>query len=101
MDKDIDKLLAYIDGKEPKGQFTKDIAAEAERIKQHKETRLEYMTLMMELKEQRREGWEEGMKKGIEKGITDTALSMLKENIPIETIARITNLSTDKILSLR
>ena len=50
VDKDIDKFLAYIDGKAAEGKFTKDVEAEAERIKEHKETRLEYMTLMMELK---------------------------------------------------
>ena len=60
VDKDIDKFLAYIDGKAAEGKFTKDVEAEAERIKEHKETRLEYMTLMMELKEQWREGRKEG-----------------------------------------
>ncbi|MBR1885689.1 MAG: hypothetical protein IJ812_04720 [Schwartzia sp.] len=35
-------------------------ASEVERIKQHKETKVEYMTLMMELNRQRREGREEG-----------------------------------------
>lgn len=42
MDNDIDKFLAYIDGKAAEGKFTKDIAAEAERIKQHKETRYSF-----------------------------------------------------------
>ena len=53
-----------MDGKAAEGEFTQDIAAEVERIKQHNETRVEYMTLMMELKEQRREGMEEGINKG-------------------------------------
>ena len=53
-----------MDGKAAEGQFTQDIAAEVERIKQHNETKVEYMTLMMELKEQRREGFDEGINKG-------------------------------------
>ncbi len=64
VDEDIGKFLAYVDGKAAEGEFTQDIAAEVERIKQHNETRVEYMTLMMELKEQRREGMEEGINKG-------------------------------------
>lgn len=64
VDEDIDKFLAYVDGKAAEGKFTQDIAAEVERIKQHKETKVEYMTLMMELKEQRREGYDEGRTDG-------------------------------------
>lgn len=60
VDEDTDKFLAYVDGKTAEGEFTQDIAAEVERIKQHNETRVEYMTLMMELKEQRREGYDDG-----------------------------------------
>lgn len=64
VDEDIDKFLAYVDGKAAEGEFTRDIAAEVERIKQHKDTEVEYMTLMMELKEQRREGYDEGKNEG-------------------------------------
>ena len=38
---------------------------------------------------------------GIETNRTATVLSMLKENLPIEMIARITNLSADKIRALK
>ena len=92
VDKDIDRFLAYIDGKTAKGQFTKDIAAEAERIKQHKETRLEYMTLMMELKEQRREGWEECKK--------DMILKLLRANQSLPFIAQISDLPMEKIAEI-
>jgi hypothetical protein len=60
VDADIASFLNYVDGKTAEGKFTKDVAAEVERVKQHDETRLEYMTLMMELKQQRREGYDEG-----------------------------------------
>ena len=33
VDEDIDKFLAYVDGKAAEGEFTQDIAAEVERIK--------------------------------------------------------------------
>lgn len=64
VDKDIESFLAYVDGNTAEGKFTQDIAAEVERVKQHNETRVEYMTLMMELKQQRREGYAEGEASG-------------------------------------
>ena len=68
VDEDIKRFLAYADGKAAEGEFTRDIASEVERLRQHKEMRVEYMTLMMEMKEQRREGREEGRKEGREEG---------------------------------
>ena len=59
VEKDIDSFLAYVDGKAAEGKFTKDIASEVNKVKQHNETKVEYMTLMMELKQQRREGAEQ------------------------------------------
>ena len=47
------------------------------------------------------EAWEEGREEGREEGIASTAVNMLKENIPIEIIARVTNLPANEILSLR
>ena len=69
IDDDIDKFLAYVDGKAAEGEFTQDIAAEVERLKRHNETRVEYMMLMMELKEQRREGYDEGRVETILKNV--------------------------------
>ena len=71
VDKDIDNFLAYLDGKTAKGKFTEDVAAEVDRVKQHKETRLEYMTLMMKLREQRREGFAEGRIETILKNVRE------------------------------
>ena len=47
------------------------------------------------------QGLEQGIEQGIETNRTATVLSMLKENLPIEMIARITNLSADKIRALK
>jgi len=78
VDEDIDKFLAYVDGKAAEGQFTQDIAAEVERIKQHNETKVEYMTLMMELKEQRREGYDEGRNDGRNEGRVDNIVDNVR-----------------------
>ena len=60
VDKDIENFLAYVDGKAAEGKFTKDIEAEVGRVKNHQETKVEYMTLTMELKKHWREGKQEG-----------------------------------------
>lgn len=51
---------------------------------------------MLELQNQRYEGIEECIEKGIEK----TAFNMLKENIPLELISKVTNLSMDRIRAI-
>ena len=81
MDEDIGKFLAYVDGKAAEGEFTQDIAAEVERIKQHDETKVEYMTLMMELKEQRREGYDEGRTDGRNEGLTEGRVNTIVNNV--------------------
>ena len=79
VDDDIKKFLAYVDGHTPEGDFTREIASETEKIKEHKETRLEYMTLMMELKEQRNEGREEGREEGIAHATLASLRSLMKK----------------------
>lgn len=78
IDKDIDKFLAYVNGKAAEGRFTKDVEAETKRIKEHKEMRLEYMHLMAELQDQRREGRKEGRAEGREEGRKDGVLSSIR-----------------------
>ncbi len=49
----------------------------------------------------REEGREEGIEKGIEKGIEQTALNMIKNEVPDEKIALYTGLSMEQITRLR
>ncbi|WP_294147113.1 Rpn family recombination-promoting nuclease/putative transposase [uncultured Selenomonas sp.] len=56
LDPDIVAFLDYVNGLVAKGRFAKDIEKEVRKVKEHKETRWEYMTLMMEMKKQRSEG---------------------------------------------
>ena len=48
---------------------------------EHNETRVEYMTLMMELKEQRREGYDEGKTEGRAEGRAEGRVEGRVENI--------------------
>ena len=99
---DIAAFLRYADGKAAEGALTKEINEEVLRIKEHKEMRREYMTLLMELQKYKIEGMqvgiEIGMKQGIEKGMEKgmakkgrtVIVNLLKLNMPIDNIAAAT-----------
>ncbi|MDD7073239.1 MAG: hypothetical protein PUH97_02750 [Dialister sp.] len=82
--------------------MTKEINEEVIRIKEHKEMRREYMTLLMELQKYKIEGMQEGieigMKQGMEQGMEQwmeekgrtVIVNLLKLNMPIEGIAAAT-----------
>lgn len=96
VDEDIQNFLAYVDGHAAEGKFTQDIAQEVEKVKLHKETRLEYMTLLMEMKEQRREGRQEGR----QEGIAGVIINMLKEHYPYEVISKLAETTTDDVIRI-
>lgn len=83
---DVAAFLRYVDGKAAEGVFMKEVSEEVARIKEHKEVRREYMTLLMELQKSKREGVEEGMEK---KGWT-VIINLLKLNMPVDSIAAAT-----------
>ena len=95
-------FLRYVDGKAAEGALTKEINEEVIRIKEHKEMRREYMTLLMELQKYKTEGMQEGieigMKQGMEKGLEQgmekkgrtVIMNLLRLNMPIDNIAAAT-----------
>ena len=95
-------FLRYVDGIAAEGALTKEINEEVIRIKEHKEMRREYMTLLMELQKYKIEGMQEGieigMKQGMEQGMEQwmeekgrtVIVNLLKLNMPIEGIAATT-----------
>ena len=62
-------FLHYVDGKAAEGALTKEINEEVIRIKEHKEMRREYMTLLMELQKYKIEGMQEGIEIGMKQGM--------------------------------
>ena len=94
-------FLRYVDGKAAEGALTKEINEEVIRIKEHKEMRREYMTLLMELQKYKTEGMQEGieigMKQGMEQGMEQwmeekgrtVIVNLLKLNMSIEGIAAV------------
>ena len=58
------------------------------------------MTLMMELKEQRREGHEEGYNEGIDSAREESALAMFADNLPVDKVAQYSKLSLQAATAL-
>ncbi|MDY4795352.1 MAG: hypothetical protein SO159_05065 [Dialister sp.] len=94
-------FLRYVDGIVAEGALTKEINEEVIRIKEHKEMRREYMTLLMELQKYKIEGMQEGieigMKQDMEQGMEQwmeekgrtVIVNLLKLNMSIEGIAAV------------
>mgnify|MGYP006902264023 CR=1 FL=1 len=89
---DVQAFLRYVDGKAAEGAFVQALDTEVKAIKQHKETRREYMTLAMELKRMFAEG-----EKNKE---TMMILAMLQDGVAKETIAKYAKVSVDYITEL-
>ena len=95
-DPDLAGLLRYIDQNIPTNPFTRELDKTIQHIKSQEETRREYMTFAMELRQQRREGVEEGRTEERKKN----ALRMLREGLSPEMTARCTELSLQEVRDL-
>ena len=88
----IRAFLRYVDGKAAEGVFVQEVDEEVRRVKQHDETRREYMTLAMELKRMFSEGAKDKE--------TMMILEMLREGISKETIAKCARVSVEYVVEL-
>ena len=68
LDPDVRAFLRYVDGKAAEGNFMKAVEAEVMRVKEHKETRREYMTYAMEIKRRELAKFQEGREEGRQAG---------------------------------
>lgn len=76
-------FLKYLKGNQTKNNaFVEKMAHEVSTARNCEEWRVEYMTLMMELRERYNEGRREGREQGIEVFVLDK----LEENVPAEKI---------------
>lgn len=78
--KDARNILKYIESSTPGDEFTEKLAQEMQKIKENKEWKVEYMTLLMREREKYKEGKAEGKAEGIAEGracgIIDALLSV-------------------------
>ena len=98
-------LLDFIDGKEPKDDYTKELAEAVESVRKNEKRRLDYMTLQMHYQEKYeqgiQQGIEQGMEQGIEEGKKQSALRMIGAGkLPFEEIALYTGLTLKQVKEL-
>lgn len=61
---ELKSLLDFIDGEEPRDEFTKELEAAVKTVRKNEKWRLDYMTLQQEYRERFREGKIEGKIEG-------------------------------------
>ena len=96
LDPDVRAFLRYVDGKAAEGSFMKAVEDEVMRVKEHKETRREYMTYAMEIKRRELAKFKEGR----EEERSSIILNMLKKGMSAEVIAECVQASVAYIVEL-
>lgn len=92
--KDAKKILEFIESNSAEDDFTKRLEEEVQKIKENKEWKVEYMTLLMREREKYKEGYTEGeiageargKAEGEARGIIDFALDLGYSNEEILTV---------------
>ncbi|MCM1307652.1 MAG: Rpn family recombination-promoting nuclease/putative transposase [Butyrivibrio sp.] len=103
---EMKRLLDFIDGKEPKDDFTKELDAAVRSVRRNEKWRLDYMTLQMKYQEKYERGIEQGIEQGIERGIEQgnrqSALRMLQNGkLSLEEIALYSGLTLEQVSELK
>ena len=125
LDGELRLFYDYIKDKIAQTDFTKELDATIFRMKQEKEERNMYLTYSSRMMEQRRDGYEAGLSTGREEGISiglatgreegisiglergayqkalEMARAMYLDKVPIETIAKYTNLPLETVMELK
>ena len=116
VDKDIQDLLEFINGKKAQGDFVKRIATKVGEVKSNDRLKVRYMSWYAEemrikrlariegREEGREEGRAEGRVEGREEGRTEVRLEMIKnllsENAPLDLISKVSGWTKEKILEI-
>ena len=113
VDGNLKAFLEYVAGRKEENTFIDKLEEEIKKIKENQEWRREYMTLLMRDQENIEKGIEQGIEKGIKQGIEkgieqgieqgkeETIIGMLREGLPMELIAKVTNYPVEKIEEIK
>lgn len=91
--KEIKAFLGYLKEELTQSDFTKKLYKEVEKARENKEWRREYMAWISELEESKEEAREAERE--------ETAISMLRDNMPISKIILYSRLPESRILELQ
>ena len=91
---ELKSLLDFIDGEEPRDEFTKELEAAVKTVRKNEKWRLDYMTLQMNYQEK----YEQGIEQGREQSNRQSALRMIKAGkLSNDEIALYSGLTTEQV----
>lgn len=94
---ELKSLLDFIDGEEPRDEFTKELEAAVKTVRKNEKWRLDYMTLQMNYQEK----YEQGIEQGREQSNRQSALRMIKAGkLSNDEIALYSGLTTEQVEAL-
>ena len=115
-DKELSAFLSYVNGNKPESEFTRTVDRETARVKDDEIWRARVMTWEMDQKIMQKRYYQQGEKSGEMKGkkigekigekigartkALEIAKTLLKDGMPVEKIARITNLPVEEVAAL-
>ena len=99
-DKELRDFMTFLKSNEAKSEFTKEIAKMVETKKFEQSFINEYLAWNLHDDDVKRRGVAEGIQLGIQQANLGTARNLLAMNMPIESIAKATGLSTAQIKAL-
>ena len=97
LSEEIKAFFGYLKEELTQSDFTKKLYEEVEKARENKEWRREYMAWISELEESKEEAREEAREAERE----ETAISMLRDNMPISKIILYSRLPESRILELQ
>ena len=98
---EIKAFFGYLKEELTQSDLTKKLYEEVEKARENKEWRREYMAWISELEESKEEAREEAREETRKAEREETAISMLKDNMPISKIILYSRLSESRILELQ
>ena len=99
-DAEIQAFLRYVNGEYSNDPFVKRLDARVKQVKENKEWRAEYMTLLMREQEIQEEAFEKGRAEGARENSISVAKKMIAANVEIDFIVKMTGLTKDEVEAL-
>lgn len=98
--KELANLIGYISTGEVTDDYTRQLDEEVQELRNDTGKEVSYMTYMQAMMEERNMGIDEGISIGISQANQETALNMLKDGFPAETIIKYTKLTLEQVTKL-
>ena len=99
-DAEIQAFLRYINGEYSENPFVKSLDDRVKQVKENREWRAEYMSLLLRMQEIREEGIEQGIEQGEKMKAIAVAKNMIAADMKVDFISNMTGLTKDEVEAL-